>query len=114
MGCFGSDAVIEAADVVIMNDDLLKVAETVTTARQTMSIVRQNILFSFSLFIKVIVLAFGAAGLAGICPAVFADVGVTVLVILNAMRTLSPISSHTYRIIKRGKKHTPFHLALIS
>ncbi|MDD3164580.1 MAG: heavy metal translocating P-type ATPase [Oscillospiraceae bacterium] len=84
MGAMGSDAAIEAADVVLMHDDLRKIAETVRIARKTLLVVRQNI--AFALAIKAIVLVLGAAGIASMWLAVFADVGVCVLAILNAMR----------------------------
>jgi Cd2+/Zn2+-exporting ATPase len=86
MGGVGSDAAIEAADVVLMDDDLRKIAEAIKISRKTMSIVRQNIVFALS--IKAIVLILGAIGFAPLWLAVFADVGVAVVSILNAMRTL--------------------------
>ena len=86
MGAMGSDAAIEAADVVLMDDQLKKLPLAIDIARKTMRIVRQNIVFS--LFVKGMVLALGAFGIAGIWLAVFADVGVMVIAILNAMRAL--------------------------
>ena len=86
MGAMGSDAAIEAADVVLMDDQLAKLPLAVEIARKTMRIVWQNI--AFSLAVKGLVLLLGAFGLAGIWLAVFADVGVMVIAILNAMRAL--------------------------
>ncbi|MGM9904067.1 cadmium-translocating P-type ATPase [Enterococcus sp. 10A9_DIV0425] len=86
MGGLGSDAAIEAADVVIMNDEPSKIAEAIQSARRTLKIVKQNIVFAIG--IKVIVLILGALGFASMGNAVFADVGVTVLAVLNAMRGL--------------------------
>lgn len=86
MGLAGSDAAIEAADVVLMDDDPAKVLTAVKISRKTYWIVRQNILFALG--VKFIVLAFAAAGFATMWEAVFADVGVAVIAILNAMRTL--------------------------
>ncbi|MDR0981543.1 MAG: cadmium-translocating P-type ATPase [Methanocalculaceae archaeon] len=86
MGSLGSDAAIEAADVVLMDDDPAKVATAVKISRKTYWIVRQNIIFALG--VKFIVLAFAAAGFATMWEAVFADVGVAVIAILNAMRTL--------------------------
>lgn len=86
MGALGSDAAIEAADVVIMNDEPSKISAAVKVARKTLGIVKQNIVFSLG--IKAAVLLLGALGLASMGAAVFADVGVTVLAVLNAMRAL--------------------------
>ena len=86
MGTMGSDAAIEAADVVLMDDDIRKIAGVVQIARKTIGIVKQNIVFALS--VKVLVLILGAVGIANMWAAVFADVGVSVLAILNAMRTL--------------------------
>ncbi|MDH6365293.1 Cd2+/Zn2+-exporting ATPase [Enterococcus sp. PF1-24] len=86
MGGLGSDAAIEAADVVIMNDRPSLIVKAIKVARKTLSIVRQNIIFSIG--IKVFVLILGAIGLASMKAAVLADVGVTVLAVLNAMRAL--------------------------
>lgn len=86
MGGLGSDAAIEAADVVIMNDEPSKIADAIRLARKTLKIVKQNIIFAIG--VKVIVLAIGAFGFATMGDAVFADVGVTVLAVLNAMRCL--------------------------
>ena len=86
MGSMGSDAAIEAADVVLMDDDVRKIASLVKIARKTLSIVRQNIVFALG--VKAIVLILGAFGIANMWEAVFADVGVSVIAILNSMRTL--------------------------
>ncbi len=84
MGGMGSDAAIEAADIVLMDDNPWKVPEAIRISRQTMRIVHQNIVFA--LVVKGLVLLLGAIGLATMWEAVFADVGVSVLAILNAMR----------------------------
>ncbi|WP_270264735.1 heavy metal translocating P-type ATPase [Enterococcus faecium] len=86
MGGLGSDAAIEAADVVIMNDQPSKIAEAIHLAKKTLKIVKQNIVFAIG--IKILVLALGAFGFASMGDAVFADVGVTVLAVLNALRSL--------------------------
>ena len=86
MGSMGSDAAIEAADIVLMDDDLNKIASTVRIARRTLTIVRQNIVFALA--VKFAILGLGAFGLANMWEAVFADVGVCVLAILNSMRAL--------------------------
>lgn len=86
MGSLGSDAAIEAADIVIMDDNLEKIAKVVKIGRKTMTIVRQNIVFA--LVIKALVLLLGALGMASMWEAVFADVGVSVIAILNSMRAL--------------------------
>ena len=86
MGALGSDAAIEAADIVLMDDDPLKIAVARRIARQTMRIVRENIVFSIG--VKILVLLLCAVGLANMWAAIFADVGVMVLAVLNAMRAL--------------------------
>ena len=86
MGSMGSDAAIEAADVVLMDDDPRKIADIVRISRKTMGIVMQNIVFALG--VKFVVLAMGAFGVANMWEAVFADVGVSVIAILNAMRAL--------------------------
>ena len=86
MGSLGSDAAIEAADVVIMDDDLRKIPTVMQIARKTLSISRQNIVFA--LFVKFMCLILGALGIANMWIAVFADVGVAVICILNSMRML--------------------------
>ncbi len=86
MGALGSDAAVEAADIVLMDDDPHKLSLAVRIARQTMKIVRQNIVFALG--VKLLVLALVALGNAGMWLAVFADVGVSVIAILNAMRAL--------------------------
>lgn len=86
MGSMGSDAAIEAADIVIMDDDIRKIASIVRISRKTMRIVKQNIVFALG--IKALVLILGAFGAANMWEAVFADVGVSVIAILNSMRTL--------------------------
>jgi len=86
MGGLGSDAAIEAADVVLMDDHPSKIATAIRIARRTLSIARQNIVFAIG--VKVAVLLLAAVGVATMWMAVFADVGVTVLAVLNAMRAL--------------------------
>ena len=86
MGAMGSDAAIEAADVVLMDDDPLKIAKAIRISRKCIGIVYQNIVFA--LFIKFACLALGALGLANMWAAIFADVGVMVLAVLNAIRAL--------------------------
>lgn len=86
MGGMGSDAAIEAADVVLMDDKPSKLPEAIKIARKTMSIVWQNIIFALA--VKTVVLVLGALGIAGMWLAIFADVGVTVIAILNAMRAM--------------------------
>lgn len=86
MGAMGSDAAIEAADVVLMDDDPMKIAAAVRISRRTLGIVWQNIIFALS--VKGICLILGAMGLANMWLAIFADVGVMVLAILNAIRAM--------------------------
>ena len=86
MGALGSDAAIEAADIVLMNDDLGKLPAAMRIARKTLRIVRQNIVFALG--VKFLVLALSAFGYANMWMAVFADVGVAVIAILNAGRML--------------------------
>ena len=88
MGALGSDAAIEAADVVLMDDDPRKLAPAVRRAKKTMGIVRANIVFALA--VKAAVLALGAAGLSNMWAAVFADVGVTLLCVLNSVRAMRP------------------------
>ena len=87
MGSLGSDAAIEAADIVIMNDDIQKIPHVVKISRKTMSIVKQNIVFALG--VKGLILIFGTIGFASMWAAVFADVGVAVIAILNSMRALN-------------------------
>lgn len=86
MGAMGSDAAIEAADIVLMDDDPLKIAKAIRIARKCMRIVYENIYFAIG--IKVICLILGALGIANMWVAIFADVGVMVIAVLNAIRTL--------------------------
>ena len=86
MGSMGSDAAIEAADIVLMDDDPLKIAAVIRIARNTLGIVTQNIIFALG--VKGIILILGAMGIANMWAAVFADVGVAVLAILNSMRVI--------------------------
>ena len=89
MGGLGSDAAIEAADIVLMDDKPSKLADAIRIARRTLAIVRQNIVFALA--VKFLVLALSAAGVANMWEAVFADVGVSVIAILNAMRALKTV-----------------------
>ena len=86
MGALGSDAAIEAADVVLMDDDPLKISRAIKISRKCLTIVKQNI--TFAIGVKFACLILGAAGLANMWAAIFADVGVMILAVLNAMRTL--------------------------
>ena len=86
MGALGSDAAIEAADIVIMDDKPSKIATAIRIARRTIAIAMQNVVFA--IFIKLLVLVLAAFGLATMWMAVFADVGVTVIAVINAMRAL--------------------------
>ncbi len=86
MGDLGSDAAIEAADVVLMTDDIGKIATAIAISRKTLRIVKQNIILALS--VKLAVLVLGIFGLANMWGAVFADVGVSLLAILNSLRTL--------------------------
>ena len=89
MGGLGSDAASEAADIVLMDDKPSKLADAIRIARRTLAIVRQNIVFALA--VKFLVLALSAAGVANMWEAVFADVGVSVIAILNAMRALKTV-----------------------
>jgi Cd2+/Zn2+-exporting ATPase len=86
MGALGSDAAIEAADIVLMDDDPLKIAKAIRISRKCMRIVYENIYFAIG--IKLLCLALGAVGIANMWLAIFADVGVMVLAVLNAIRAL--------------------------
>ena len=87
MGSLGSDAAIEAADVVLMDDDIRKISSVIRISKKTMAIVRENI--TFALAVKFLVLILGALGVANMWEAVFGDVGVTVLAVFNSMRAMS-------------------------
>ena len=86
MGALGSDAAIEAADVVLMDDDPLKIAKAIKISRKCVRIVYENIYFAIG--IKIICLVLGALGIANMWLAIFADVGVMVIAVLNAIRAL--------------------------
>jgi Cd2+/Zn2+-exporting ATPase len=94
MGSMGSDAAIEAADVVIMDDDLARIPSTIRIARKTVRISTQNIVFALS--VKILILLLGAVGIANMWAAVFADVGVAVICILNSMRLLGKNSEKSF------------------
>ncbi len=87
MGGLGSDAAIEAADVVIMTDEPSKIAKAIAISRRTLSIVKQNTIFAIG--VKILILILAACGMASMWAAVFGDVGVAVIAILNAMRALN-------------------------
>lgn len=89
MGAMGSDAAIESADIVLMDDRLMKLPLAVKISRRTMTIVRQNI--ALALGVKAVILALGALGYAGMWAAIFGDVGVMVVAVLNAMRAMAVI-----------------------
>ena len=93
MGALGSDAAIEAADVVLMDDDPEKIPFAIKISKKTMSIVYQNIVFALA--VKAAFLILGALGIIGMWLAIFADVGVMIIAVLNAMRAL-----HTGNLIK--------------
>ena len=86
MGALGSDAAIEAADIVIMTDELTKIPKAIDLSKKTIRIVKQNIIFAIT--IKIAVLILSAMGLATMWEAVFADVGVSIIAIINALRML--------------------------
>ena len=86
MGALGSDAAIEAADIVLMDDDPLKISKAIKIAKKCIRIVYENIYFAIG--IKVLCLILGALGIANMWMAIFADVGVMVIAVLNAIRTL--------------------------
>ncbi|MBO4339410.1 MAG: cadmium-translocating P-type ATPase [Clostridia bacterium] len=86
MGVLGSQAAVEAADVVLMDDNVSKIAKAISISKRTIKIARQNIVFAIA--VKLLVLIFSAVGLAPLALAVFADVGVLVLAVINAMRAL--------------------------
>ena len=86
MGSLGSDAAIEAADIVLMDDDITKIARTVKIARKTVGIIHANIVFAIA--VKIAILVMSVFGIANMWMAIFGDVGVLILCILNAMRLL--------------------------
>ncbi|MBR1751527.1 MAG: cadmium-translocating P-type ATPase [Ruminococcus sp.] len=89
MGALGSDAAIEAADIVLMDDDPVKISKAIRIAKKCMGIVYQNIVFAIG--VKLICLLLGALGIANMWIAIFADVGVMVIAVLNAIRMLKPV-----------------------
>ena len=86
MGALGSDAAIEAADVVLMDDDPMKIAKAIRISRKCLGIVYENIVFAIG--IKLICLLLGALGIANMWLAIFADVGVMIIAVINAVRAL--------------------------
>ena len=94
MGAMGSDAAIEAADIVLMDDDPIKIAKAIKISRKCLRIVYQNI--TMALVVKFACLALGAVGIANMYLAIFADVGVMILAVLNAIRCLF-VKPHFYR-----------------
>ena len=93
MGGAGSDAAIEAADIVIMTDEPSKLADAMKISKKTMKIVKENIIFAIT--VKIVVLLLSALGLATMWAAVFADVGVSVIAILNVLRILRVKNTYT-------------------
>ena len=108
MGSMGSDAAIEAADIVLMDDDIRKIASLVKIARKTLGIVKQNIVFALA--VKALVLLLGALGMANMWEAVFADVGVSVIAILNSMRTLNTKEKKVHKYMKKRANDKFYHL----
>ena len=86
MGLNGSDSAIEASDIVIMNDDISKILNAIKISKKTSRIIKENLIFAFGIKITVLILAI--LGLTSMFVAVFADVGVTILCILNTLRIL--------------------------
>ena len=86
MGAMGSDAAIEAADIVLMDDEPLKIAKAIRISRKCLRIVHENIVFALG--VKILCLILGALGIANMWLAIFADVGVMILAVLNAIRAL--------------------------
>ena len=86
MGALGSDAAIEAADVVLMDDDPMKIAKAIKISRKCIRIVHQNIVFALG--IKILCLILGAFGIANMWVAIISDVGVMIIAVLNAIRAL--------------------------
>ncbi len=86
MGGVGSDAAIEASDIVIMTDEPSKIVKAINVSKKTMRIVKQNIIFAIS--VKIVVLFLSAIGISTMWEAVFADVGVSIIAIINALRML--------------------------
>lgn len=86
MGAIGSDAAIEASDIVLMTDELTKIVETIIISKKTLKIAKENILFAIA--IKILILVLSALGISTMWEAVFADVGVSIIAILNALRIL--------------------------
>lgn len=103
MGALGSDAAIESADVVIMTDEPSKVADSIKISKKTMSIVRQNIIFSIG--IKVLIMLASGIGIGSMWLAVFGDVGVSFLAVLNSMRTLGCTGLRKTRRQATSEKH---------
>ena len=87
MGALGSDAAIEAADIVLMDDDISKIVTAIHISRKTLKIVKENIIFAIA--IKILMLILSAIGHANMWAAIFADVGVAIICVLNAMRALN-------------------------
>ena len=92
MGAMGSDAALEAADIVVMDDDILKMTSAVNVSRKTMRIVKENIVFALA--VKILFLALGALGVCDMWMAVFADVGVSLIAVANSMRLLRNSIQH--------------------
>ena len=112
MGGLGSDAAIEAADVVIMTDEPSKIATAMRISRKTLRIVHQNIVFALG--VKALVLILGALGIASMWAAVFADVGVAVIAILNAIRALRVPKAEIVAAEDSSETSDPNHLIKVA
>ena len=112
MGGLGSDAAIEAADVVIMTDEPSKIATAMRISRKTLRIVHQNIVFALG--VKALVLILGALGIASMWAAVFADVGVAVIAILNAIRALRVPKAEIVAAEDSSETSDPDHLIKVA
>ena len=93
MGGIGSDSAIEAADVVLMTDEISKISLAINIAKKNIKIVNENIIFA--IFVKILVLVLSAFGITNMWCAVFADVGVSIIAILNSLRMLKQIERET-------------------
>ena len=98
MGGVGSDAAIEASDVVLMTDRLTSISDVLKVAKRTRTIVTQNIVFALG--VKVIVLILGILGIANMWLAIFADVGVSLIAVMNSIRILGKDFRHMFKVMK--------------
>ena len=92
MGGLGSDAAIEAADIIIMTDEPSKIVDTIDLSKRTMRIVKENIVFAIS--VKILVLILSAVGISTMWGAIFADVGVSIIAIINSLRMLKIVKNN--------------------